>query len=42
MNALLIRGSNRNVIEFDEHPGDNPVSALMTPDDDIEAYDIHP
>ena len=42
MNAVFIRDPDHNVIEFDEYPGDDPGSRLMTPDDDIDAYDSHP
>ena len=42
MNSLFIRDPDRNVIEFDEYPGDDPASRLMSPRDDIDAYDAHP
>ena len=42
MDAIFIRDPDRNVIEFDDYPGEDPGSRLITPDDDIDAYDIHP
>lgn len=42
MNALFIRDPDRNVIEFDEYPGEDPASRLMSADDEIDAYDQHP
>ena len=42
MNSIFIRDPDRNVIEFDEYPGDDPASRLMTPDDEIDVYDSHP
>ncbi|MDH3594101.1 MAG: VOC family protein [Rhodospirillales bacterium] len=42
MNAIFIRDPDRNVIELDEYPGEDPVSRLTAPDDDCEAYDAHP
>ena len=42
MKAIFVRDPDRNVIEFDEYPGGDPGSRLMTPDDDIAAYDSHP
>lgn len=42
MNAIFIRDPDRNVIEFDEYPGDDPASRLMSPGDEIAAYDSHP
>ena len=42
MNSLFVRDPDRNVIEFDEYPGDDPASRLMTPGDDIDAYNAHP
>ncbi|MFQ5763994.1 MAG: VOC family protein [Rhodospirillales bacterium] len=42
MNAIFIRDPDRNVIELDEYPGDDPASRLIAPGDDITAYDSHP
>ncbi len=42
MNAVFIRDPDRNVIEFDEYPGDDPASRLIEPGDDIDAYSAHP
>ena len=42
MNAIFIRDPDRNVIELDEYPGDDPASRLVTPGDEIDAYDSHP
>ena len=42
MNSLFVRDPDRNVIEFDEYPGDDPASRLMNADDEIDAYDKHP
>lgn len=42
MNAIFIRDPDRNVIEFDEYPGDDPESRLMSSDDEIDAYHSHP
>ncbi|MDE0097254.1 MAG: VOC family protein [Gammaproteobacteria bacterium] len=42
MNALFIRDPDRNVIEFDEYPGEDPASRLVSADDGIEAYSQHP
>jgi len=42
MRALFIRDPDRNVIELDEYPGDDPASRLLKPDRDIAAYDAHP
>lgn len=42
MNAIFVRDPDRNVIEFDEYPGDDPASRLAAPDDDMGAYDAHP
>ncbi len=42
MHSLFIRDPDRNVIEFDEYPGDNPGSRLISADDEIDAYDSHP
>ena len=42
MNAIFIRDPDQNVIEFDEYPGDDPASRLITPGDEIDAYDSHP
>ncbi len=42
MKAIFIRDPDRNVIEFDEYPGDDPAARLNTPDDEIDAYDSHP
>lgn len=42
MNAVFIRDPDRNVIELDEYPGDDPASRLATPGDEIDAYDSQP
>lgn len=42
MNSIFIRDPDRNVIEFDEYPGDDPASRLIDTDDEIDAYDSHP
>ena len=42
MNSLFVRDPDRNVIEFDEYPGDEPESRFITVDDEIEAYNAHP
>jgi lactoylglutathione lyase len=42
MNAVFIRDPDRNVIELDEYPGEDPVSRLTAADDDCEAYKAHP
>lgn len=42
MNSIFIRDPDRNVIEFDEYPGDDPESRLKELDDDIAAYNAHP
>ncbi len=42
MIAIFIRDPDRNVIEFDQYPGDDPASRLNTLDDEIDAYDSHP
>ncbi len=42
MIAIFIRDPDRNVIEFDQYPGDDPASRLKMPDDEIDAYDAHP
>ena len=42
MSAIFIRDPDRNVIEFDEYPGHDPASRLITSGDEIGAYDSHP
>ena len=42
MNAIFIRDPDRNVIELDDYPGDDPASRLISPGDEIEAYNAHP
>lgn len=42
MNCIFIRDPDQNVIEFDKYPGDDPVSHLMSPGDEIDAYNSHP
>lgn len=42
MNAVFIRDPDRNVIEFDEYPGDDPGSRMKSSGDSIEAFDSHP
>jgi len=42
MNSIFIRDPDRNVIEFDEYPGDDPASRLMSPGDEIDVYNSHP
>jgi hypothetical protein len=41
MNAIFIRDPDRNVIELDEYPGDDPASRFIKIDDRIDAYDDH-
>ncbi|PCJ68851.1 MAG: glyoxalase [Rhodobiaceae bacterium] len=38
MSAVFIRDPDRNVIEFDEYPGDHPASRLISADDEIDAH----
>lgn len=38
MKSIFIRDPDRNVIEFDEYPGDNPESRMTTTDD---TYQLH-
>ena len=42
MSAIFIRDPDRNVIEFDDYPGDDPASRLISSDDEIDAYNAHP
>ena len=42
MNSLFVRDPDRNVIEFDEYPGDDPASRLMPDNGEIDAYNKHP
>ena len=42
MNAIFIRDPDRNVIELDEYPGEDPASRLTAADDDCAAYKAHP
>ena len=42
MTALFIRDPDRNLIELDEYPGDDPASRLTEPGDDIDACKAHP
>jgi len=42
MNAVFIRDPDRNVIELDDYPGDDPASRLDDPDGDFTGYDFHP
>lgn len=42
MNSIFIRDPDRNVIELDEYPGDDPASRFIKPGDDIDAYNGHP
>ena len=42
MNSIFVRDPDRNVIEFDEYPGDDPASRFITVDDEIAAYRAHP
>ena len=42
MNSVFVRDPDRNVIEFDEYPGDDPASRLISADDEIDAYNKHP
>jgi len=42
MNAIFIRDPDRNVIEFDAYPGDDPASRLVSEEDDFDTYDDHP
>jgi len=41
MKAIFIRDPDRNVIEFDEYPGEHPESHLKS-EDDAKCYDDHP
>ena len=41
MRAIFVRDPDRNVIEFDEYPGDDPASRLAAPGRDIDAFDGH-
>ena len=42
MNAIFIGAPHRNVIEFDDDPGNDPASRLTAPGDGLEAYKGHP
>ena len=42
MNAVFVRDPDRNVIEFDEYPGDDPASRLDSVDVESDAYTHHP
>ncbi|MBL4762677.1 MAG: VOC family protein [Gammaproteobacteria bacterium] len=42
MNSLFVRDPDRNVIEFDEYPGDDPASRLIPAKDETDAYNNHP
>ncbi|MCZ6764424.1 MAG: VOC family protein [Alphaproteobacteria bacterium] len=42
MQSLFVRDPDRNVIEFDAYPGDDPASRLISPGDEIDAYKAHP
>jgi hypothetical protein len=42
MNAVFVRDPDRNVIEFDEYPGDDPASRATSGDDPSRGYDDHP
>lgn len=42
MNAVFIRDPDRNVIEFDEYPGEKPGSRTSPGDDSSPGYDDHP
>ena len=42
MQSLFVRDPDRNVIEFDAYPGDDPASRLISPGDEIDAYKEHP
>lgn len=42
MSAIFIRDPDKNVIEFDEYPGDDPASRLIESNDELDACDSHP
>jgi catechol 2,3-dioxygenase-like lactoylglutathione lyase family enzyme len=42
MNAVFVRDPDRNVIEFDEYPGDSPASRASSGDQSSPGYDGHP
>ena len=42
LNAIFIRDPDRNVIELDEYPGEDPASRLTAADYDCGAYEAHP
>ena len=42
MRSIFVRDPDRNVIEFDEYPGDDPASRLIDSSVEIDAYDSHP
>lgn len=42
MNAIFVRDPDRNVIEFDEYPGDQPASRLKSGSGGADAYKDHP
>ena len=42
MNAVFIRDPDRNVIELDEYPGDDPAARKLDAGEDFSAYDDHP
>lgn len=42
MKALFVRDPDRNVIEFDEYPGDDPESRFIADDNDNDSYNAHP
>lgn len=42
MSALFIRDPDRNVIEFDAYPGDEPASRSGSSENDMDAYNNHP
>ena len=42
MHSVFIRDPDGNVIELDAYAGDDPESRMITPGNDIQAYDEHP
>jgi len=42
MSAIFIRDPDRNVIEFDNYPGQDPASRFVDPGTEIETFKSHP
>lgn len=42
MKSLFVRDPDRNVIEFDEYPGDDPASRFVKASDELNSYNDHP